>query len=1314
MENVKRVVRKYRNNLNPPYGKKDIPTILGTIFILLAIPLTVILALQIREPVGRTETVDNIVPRGSSGDMWADVILGQLNFSEVNPYQTVSDKLWLPHGVIVDRTTAQEKLYIFDAGNNRILGLDLENCYNLGTCSADLVIGQPSMNSSACNGDSGFQNYPVRAPAGRDTLCGEKESQLSITEGGSGASMVVDGSGNLYVPDFFNNRILKYVSPFTTDTLADDVWGQDNYRKNDCNKGKGNPDATSLCFTWGDSNNWTAGVDIEANGNLWVVDSGNNRTLRFPPGSKTADLVLGQSDFNSRSRGTNLNQMSDPCCVRVNSQGWVYVVEHKNGRVLRFKPPFTNGMVGEIFASGLKSPSGIDIDPTEPEAVWIVNQQNQTLELWDETTKTIRRKVGWEGNGNVLGDASGSVGIDSSGNILVALGIGNYSDDIILFEKGGSTTQPSRRLFNNHLPKNNVNSKEFGQAVTGVEVAGNQLVVSEENGRVLFWNNPNPANLSNGSPADGYLSGFSNTVIDGFDKRDKSCCMAIKAGNNHLWVKGNLAGGVPNRILVYQLPLTTGETPIKVLEGSIPTLDGGSIDLNKIGWGLAPSSDGSYLWVSQRDTNRVFRIKNPLLESPVVDAILGQTTSSGVLCNRGGMKNNTTLCKPSSLSFDNYGNLYVSDHALENTGNKRFLVFKENLFPTNNAEMIFAPAASKIFPNIATWEPAFDSQNRMVIGFNPYHDANPRGGWFPAVYNDPLSETTEPDYFLNDYYSMAFSTAFDESDNLYVADLNRGKVLAYKGPLPQAYAGDSCNTSFPNDKFHGCWFDGTNPSTGIFIGQRDEKSLASPVPERSTPVYYDYAFLRSDWGQRDIFSAVWRGNINFSQGDYVFKVKSDDGVRVDIGNDGTYEIDRWVTQPPPSQTSPISLNGYTPIKVEWFEGGAAARINFGWEKQVQGDNTNPLVSITSPANGTIVSGTVNMTATASDNVGVTKVEFYVDGVLKSMDISSPYSYSWGSTTASDGSYTIKAQAYDAAANVGSNEVSVTVANGDIEPPSTSTNLSATATAHNKVDLSWTASTDNVGVTGYWVVRDGVTIANVTSSTSYSDTTASPSTAYSYQVIATDAAGNLSPPSNTATVTTPSVPDTQAPTVPTGVSATAVSNSQINLSWNASSDNVGVVDYEVYRNSIRIATVSTTSYGNSGLSPSVTYEYYVKARDVAGNVSGPSNPASATTQAVPQVGTLVGTVTNANTGDPVVGALVTIKKAGSKGKKGLVTTATSNSSGVYAVTLNPGDYDIEAKISGYASQKKQATITASTTKTLDFSLTPKGKKGGRNR
>jgi chitodextrinase len=89
-------------------------------------------------------------------------------------------------------------------------------------------------------------------------------------------------------------------------------------------------------------------------------------------------------------------------------------------------------------------------------------------------------------------------------------------------------------------------------------------------------------------------------------------------------------------------------------------------------------------------------------------------------------------------------------------------------------------------------------------------------------------------------------------------------------------------------------------------------------------------------------------------------------------------------------------------------------------------------------------------------------------------------------------------------------------------------------------------------------------------------------------------------------------DTQPPTVPTGLTATAVSSSQINLSWNASTDNVGVAGYLVFRNNGQIVSTTQTSYSDTGLSPSTTYTYTVEAFDAAGNISAASSPATATT------------------------------------------------------------------------------------------------------
>ena len=188
--------------------------------------------------------------------------------------------------------------------------------------------------------------------------------------------------------------------------------------------------------------------------------------------------------------------------------------------------------------------------------------------------------------------------------------------------------------------------------------------------------------------------------------------------------------------------------------------------------------------------------------------------------------------------------------------------------------------------------------------------------------------------------------------------------------------------------------------------------------------------------------------------------------------------------------------------------------------------------------------------------------------------------------------------------------------GDSTAPSVPAGLTATAVSSSQINLSWTASTDNVGVTGYNVYRNGTQIASV-AATSYSDTGLTASTAYSYSMQATDAAGNVSLQSGgvsatTQSVTTPPTTDTTIPTTPTNLFATAVSSSQVSLTWTASTDNVGVTGYRIYRAGTLLTTVTTTSYSNTGLSPSTTYSYTVQAIDAANNASAQSASASATT------------------------------------------------------------------------------------------------------
>lgn len=186
-------------------------------------------------------------------------------------------------------------------------------------------------------------------------------------------------------------------------------------------------------------------------------------------------------------------------------------------------------------------------------------------------------------------------------------------------------------------------------------------------------------------------------------------------------------------------------------------------------------------------------------------------------------------------------------------------------------------------------------------------------------------------------------------------------------------------------------------------------------------------------------------------------------------------------------------------------------------------------------------------------------------------------------------------------------------NADASPPTIPGGLSATANQPSSVSLSWNASTDNVGVAGYYVYRNGAAIISVTG-TSFTDSSLAPGS-YQYAVAAYDAAGNVSLKSNTATVAL--MQDTEPPTAPTGLSVTptstytSTSSVQVTLSWNASTDNDGVAGYYVYRSGVKITTSTTpltaTSYTDTLPPGAWTYSYTVSAYDTSGNISPYSSP-----------------------------------------------------------------------------------------------------------
>jgi chitodextrinase len=274
------------------------------------------------------------------------------------------------------------------------------------------------------------------------------------------------------------------------------------------------------------------------------------------------------------------------------------------------------------------------------------------------------------------------------------------------------------------------------------------------------------------------------------------------------------------------------------------------------------------------------------------------------------------------------------------------------------------------------------------------------------------------------------------------------------------------------------------------------------------------------------------------------------------------------------------------------------------------DITAPTASTLS-ASGTTTSSTNLYWTAATDNVGVTGYNVYQNGVLKTTTTAT--SLAANGLTAST-AYPFYVVAKDAAGNLSgfSNIINVTTLTpADTTSPTTST-LSASGTTTSSTNLSWTEATNNVGVTGYDVYQNSI-LKTTTTATYLAVAGFTSSTAYSFYVVAKDAAGNLSGFSNIINVTTLTPADTTSPTTST-LSTSGTNTSSTTLSWTAATDNAGVTGYKVYQNGLLKTTTTVPSLTVTGLNASTVYSFFVVATDAAGNLSASSNIANVNTLA----------------------------------------------------------------------------------------------------
>ncbi|MEV1047833.1 discoidin domain-containing protein [Streptomyces sp. NPDC049916] len=232
--------------------------------------------------------------------------------------------------------------------------------------------------------------------------------------------------------------------------------------------------------------------------------------------------------------------------------------------------------------------------------------------------------------------------------------------------------------------------------------------------------------------------------------------------------------------------------------------------------------------------------------------------------------------------------------------------------------------------------------------------------------------------------------------------------------------------------------------------------------------------------------------------------------------------------------------------------------------------------------------------------------------------------------------------------------------GDTRAPSAPTALAFTEPATGQIRLTWKASTDDKGVTGYDIYANNSLLTSVAGDvTTYTDTRPA-GQRVSYFVRAKDAAGNVSPDSDTVT-RSGSTGDTQAPTAPSALAYTEPSGGSVKLTWRASADDKGVTGYDVYANNVLRGSVAGDVLTYTDTQPAATtVSYVVRAKDAAGNVSGDSNTVTRNGQS--------GSASNLAVNKPITASSVVHTYAAENANDNSTATYWEGAGGSYPNTL----------------------------------------------
>jgi sugar lactone lactonase YvrE len=581
------------------------------------------------------------------GDTTADRLLGQTDFDVTGRNGIDAVGLNNPAHVHVDRSSSAQRLYVADASNHRVLAWNLTS-FTSGQ-AADRVFGQATFTTGGCN----------RGGIGAGTLCTPND-------------VATDPAGNLYISDIGNSRVLEYDAPFGTggDTVAERAFGQKDFIAASCNSG--GISALSLCNP--------RGLGVAPSGEVYVVDSGNHRVLRYDAPLSvdlSADGVLGQHGFRykvaNRVDGAGLSTPYDVALDTSVTPARLYAADYDNARVLAWADvtSFQNGSPADLVlgqpdllssgcnsqgvsASSLCEPTGVTVDSRG--RVYVADSANHRVLLYESpfTTDTVADKV--IGQADFIADRCNR-------NLSAPTAT-------TLCDPYGVAVGPAFELF--------IADKDNDRVLAYVDPWSTDVTADFVFGKTDF--------LTSGCNRGGVIS--ASSLCDPYNVAVDTSVPALR-----LYV----ADSTNHRVLEYDAPLSSDRVADLVLgqPGMTTVASECSASLTTLCDPKSVAVDPSgNVYVGENDSDRVVQYTSPRTMDASADRIFGQTSASGASCNQNGPVSASGLCGLRGVALDAVGSLYVAD-----SSNHRVVIYLANNRPTADS-LTLTPSAPKTDENL--------------------------------------------------------------------------------------------------------------------------------------------------------------------------------------------------------------------------------------------------------------------------------------------------------------------------------------------------------------------------------------------------------------------------------------------------------------------------------------------------------------------------------------------------------------------------------------------------------------------------------------